>query len=66
MFLGGHISDRLPSIQEGWVLFKGETIHRMHRNRDYFGDGSVHNTYTNDMMLKFIDRDHLSLITLGV
>jgi hypothetical protein len=23
---------------------KGETIHRMHRNRNYFGDGSVHDT----------------------
>ena len=24
---------------------KGETIHRMYRNRDYFGDGSVHDTW---------------------
>jgi hypothetical protein len=23
---------------------KGETIHRMYRNHDYFGDGSVHDT----------------------
>jgi len=26
-------------------LVKGETIHRMYRNRDYFGDGSVHDTW---------------------
>jgi hypothetical protein len=24
---------------------KGETIHRMYRNHDYFGDGSVHDTW---------------------
>ena len=24
---------------------KGETIHRMYRNRDYFGDGSIHDTW---------------------
>ena len=24
---------------------KGETIHHMYRNRDYFGDGSVHDTW---------------------
>jgi hypothetical protein len=24
---------------------KGETIHRMYRNRDYFGDGSVLDTW---------------------
>jgi hypothetical protein len=27
------------------VSLKGETIHRMYRNRDYFGDGSVHDTW---------------------
>ena len=38
---------------------KGETIHRMYRNRDYFWDGSVHDTWrpaaydTNDIMLIF-------------
>ena len=26
-------------------LTKGETIHRMYRNRDYFGDGSVHDMW---------------------
>ena len=37
---------------------KGETIHRMYRNHDYFGDGSVHDTWrpltVNDMMLIFL------------
>jgi hypothetical protein len=28
-----------------WVLIKGETIHRMYRNHDYFGDGSVLDTW---------------------
>ena len=27
------------------ILSKGVTIHRMYRNRDYFGDGSVHDTW---------------------
>jgi hypothetical protein len=27
------------------VRSKGETIHHMYRNRDYFGDGSVHDTW---------------------
>jgi hypothetical protein len=28
-----------------WEATKGETIHRMYRNCDYFGDGSVHDTW---------------------
>jgi hypothetical protein len=28
-----------------WKCSKGEMIHRMYRNRDYFGDGSVHDTW---------------------
>jgi hypothetical protein len=24
---------------------KGETVHRMYQNHDYFGDGSVHDTW---------------------
>ena len=38
------------------LITKGETIHRMYRNHDYFGDGSVHDMWaydTNDMMLIF-------------
>ena len=39
---------------------KGETIHRMYRNHDYFGDGSVHDTWrpltVNDMMLIFLKK----------
>ena len=27
------------------LLTKGETIHHMYRNHDYFGDGSVHDTW---------------------
>jgi len=32
-------------IQKNVPRSKGETIHRMYRNRDYFGDGSVHDTW---------------------
>jgi hypothetical protein len=27
------------------IYNKGETIHRMYRNHDYFGDSSVHDTW---------------------
>jgi hypothetical protein len=27
------------------MCLMGETIHRMYQNRDYFGDGSVHDTW---------------------
>jgi hypothetical protein len=29
---------------------KGETIHRMYRNHNYFGDGSVHDTWRSLMI----------------
>jgi hypothetical protein len=35
----------LPQMLLMWLSHKGETIHRMYRNRDYFGDGSVHDTW---------------------
>ena len=35
----------LSTISSYLIESKGETIHRMYRNRDYFGDGSVHDTW---------------------
>ena len=33
------------TVKSVYTEHKGETIHRMYRNHDYFGDGSVHNTW---------------------
>ena len=32
---------------------KGETIHRMYRNHDYFGDGLVHDTWRPLMIQRY-------------
>jgi hypothetical protein len=37
--------DKNPIQHIDWSSTKGETIHRMYRNHDYFGDGSVHDTW---------------------
>ena len=34
-----------PITNIAWVRSKGETIHHMYRNRDYFEDGSVHDRW---------------------
>jgi hypothetical protein len=45
-----HWHRKLPTCHDTLTNFitygcKGETIHRMYRNHDYFGDGSVHDTW---------------------
>jgi hypothetical protein len=40
----GYFLSQLCIMFKG-ILTKGETIHRMYRNHNYFGDGSVHDTW---------------------
>ena len=39
------LSQLEPHYLHSDVQGKEETIHHMYRNRDYFGDGSVHDTW---------------------
>ena len=44
-FILYNVQDYIYNIRTLSENIKGETIHRMYRNHDYFGDGSVNDTW---------------------